>query len=334
MTDIDIAKPPAAPEYLRFAESFGRRFLVTVDTEEEFDWDAPIARANRGVSAVPALRTFQEFCEGFGVAPLYLVDHPVATAAATRDALGDAIATGRADIGVHLHPWVSPPFDEDVCEANSFAGNLPPALEREKFAGLHAEIGRNLGVRPLIYRAGRYGVGPGTAAMLHAAGLSIDSSVRPLFDYGAGGGPDFSRHPQRPYWLDREGGMIELPLTVVRRGALRNLGDRLDHAARRWPRLTGVLAKARLLDRIPLTPEGISADEAIAAIDIALADGFELLMFSFHSPSLAPGHTPYVRSEADLARFYGWWRRIFTHLADRQVKPAGVGDVLAAVALA
>jgi hypothetical protein len=34
-----------------------------------------------------------------------------------------------------------------------------------------------------------------------------------------------------------------------------------------------------------------------------------VLVFSFHSPSLAPGFTPYVRNEDDLLRFYDWWRR-------------------------
>jgi len=67
------------------------------------------------------------------------------------------------------------------------------------------------------------------------------------------------------------------------------------------------------------------------AIDRLLADGLRLLMFSFHSPTLAPGHTPYVRSEADLENFYRWWDEVLAHLARRGVGAAGLGEVLAAI---
>ncbi|MFX7874612.1 hypothetical protein ABTK18_19555, partial [Acinetobacter baumannii] len=81
------------------------------------------------------------------------------------EALGQAVAEGRAEIGVQLHPWVSPPHEEVVNEFNSFAGNLPPALEQAKFRRLRDQIEQAFGRPPLIYRAGRYGVGPASAAM-------------------------------------------------------------------------------------------------------------------------------------------------------------------------
>ena len=334
MVQIDIAKAPAAPDFVRFAEGVGPRFIVTVDTEEEFDWDAPLRRESQATLTVPALRTFQEFCEGFGVAPIYVVDHPVASAPGTAAALGEAVVAGRAEIGVHLHPWVSPPHEEEVSQRNSFAGNLPSALEYEKLQPLQAVIAGNLAASAPIYRAGRYGVGPSSAAMLVAQGIAIDTSVRPLFDYSAEGGPDFSRHPLRPYWLGEPGGLMEVPLTTVFAGAMRRLGSALHPAAQRLPLLGGVLSHARLLERIPLTPEGVGAAEAIRGIDIALADGRPLLVFSFHSPSLTPGHTPYVRSAADLAAFYDWWRTVFAHLARRAVAPSSARDILSSVALA
>ena len=89
-----------------------------------------------------------------------------------------------------------------------------------------------------------------------------------------------------------------------------------------------------MLERIPLTPEGISIDEAIRGIDIAIDDGLPLLVFSFHSPSLAPGYTPYVRSEEDLEAFYNWWRAIFAYLAKRNIAPSSVKDIMESVELA
>ena len=77
--------------------------------------------------------------------------------------------------------------------------------------------------------------------------------------------------------------------------------------------------------------EGVSTAEAIKGIDIAIDDGLPLLVFSFHSPSLAAGYTPYVRSEADLAHLYAWWKAIFAYLKQRNIRPASVADILAAV---
>jgi hypothetical protein len=333
-SSVSIVERPAAPAFVRFPAGTPPRFLVTIDTEEEFDWGAPLRRDGHGVATIPACGRFQQFCEGFGVVPIFLVDHPVATAPDTADALGPALAAGKAEVGIHLHPWVSPPFDEDLGERNSFAGNLPPELEREKFRRLRDAITANLGVAPLIYRAGRYGVGPNSAAVLAEAGVTIDTSVRALFDYSATGGPDFRDHPLHPYWLGDEGGLVELPVTTVFTGLARRLGRGLYPRLGRVPHLTGAFARARLLERIPLSPEGTTPAEAIRAIDAALADELPLLVFSFHSPSLAPGHTPYVRTEEDLAAFYGWWRRVFAHLARRSVAPTTVRDLAGSLALA
>ena len=326
-----IPDPPPTGREARFAPGFGQRFIVTVDTEEEFDWSKPLAREGHGLEHVPKLASFQQFCEGAGVAPIYLVDWPVATSALAAEILRPALMAGKAEIGVQLHPWVNPPFDEQVNQHNSFAGNLPAELEAAKFGNLRAMIEDRFGVAPLIYRAGRYGTGPNTAELLSANGLAIDTSVRSKFDYSAGGGPDYRRHPLEPYWLDADRSLLELPLTTVFWGVLRRQGDWIYPALQRAPRVHGLLARLGLLERIPLTPEGVSVDEAIRGIDIALDDGLPLLVFSFHSPSLRAGHTPYVRSAEDLDGLYDWWRRVLTYLDMRGVKPTGVRGIMDAV---
>lgn len=323
-----ITDPPPLSSLARLDPGFGRRFLLTVDTEEEFDWSKPLAREGHGLDHVPRLAKFQQFCENEGVVPLYLVDWPVARSTRAAEILRGPLAAGKAEIGIQLHPWVNPPFDEEVTPHNSYAGNLPAELERAKFTNLRDEIERNFEVAPASYRAGRYGVGPNSSAMLLEGGIAVDSSVRARFDYSAGGGPNFRRHPLVPYWLDDERRLLELPLTTVFWGLLRQQGEWLYPAMWRAPRLRGLLARVGLLERIPLTPEGVSVDEAIRGIDIALDDGLPLLVFSFHSPSLRPGHTPYVRNEADLDGLYDWWRRVFAYLELRGVAPTTVREVM------
>ena len=333
MVQPNILDVPNAGQHVRFAPGFGQRFIVTVDTEEEFDWTQPLGRTGHGLSHVPRLARFQQFCDGMGVAPVYLIDYPIATDPAVVEALGNAVGSGRAEIGVQLHPWVNPPHDEDVTVFNSFAGNLPPALEASKFNALRDTIERAFGKAPLIYRAGRYGIGPASAGILSSSGIAIDTSVRARFDYSSTGGPNFRDHPVVPWWVDKPGGLMELPLTTVFWGMLRKQGPLLYPALWRAPKLRGLLARMALLERIPLTPEGVSIEEAIKGIDIALDDGLPILVFSFHSPSLRPGLTPYVRDADGLDQLYDWWRAVFAYLRQRQIRPASVANIMAAVQL-
>jgi hypothetical protein len=334
LADVRICDVPVGPEFVRFREGTGQRFLLTVDTEEEFDWNAPLDRHEHRTDAIPALRKFMQFCEGYGIAPVFLVDYPIATSGMASEGIGEAIAAGKAEVGVQLHPWVSPPHDEVVNPFNSFAGNLPSELERAKFQQLRDTIERNFGVPPRIYRAGRYGTGPNTAAILQEGGIAIDTSVRPGFDYSTGGGPDYNDHPVRPYWLEREAGLMELPLTTVYWGLLRQFGRWLYPRLWRAPRLRGLLARLGLLDRIPLTPEGVTVEEAIRGIDIAIDEGLPVLVFSFHSPSLVPGNTPYIHDHDQLDGFYDWWRQVFAYLARRRIAPTSVMEIIESVELA
>ena len=126
----------------------------------------------------------------------------------------------------------------------------------------------------------------------------------------------------------RREGMVELPLTSVYTGLLRRGGAGLYRRAGRWPRGHGILARAGLLNRIPLTPEGVGITDALAGIDRALDDDVRLLTFSFHSPTLEPGHTPYVRDARDRAMFDRWWDKVFERLARHGVTATTIDEIL------
>lgn len=325
-----LIDPPEPGSAVRFPPEFGQRSLLTVDTEEEFDWNGPFRSSGHTLHHVARLARFQNFCEEIGVVPTYLIDWPIATSPEAIEVLSGPVTSGHAEIGVQLHPWVNPPFEEEVNPHNSYAGNLPPALEQEKLRRLRDTIEQAFGTAPLIYRAGRYGLGPHTAGFLKDAGIAVDSSVRANFDYTQGHGPDYRHHPLVPYWVDEDRTLLELPLTTVFWGMLRKQGRGLYVALAQIRRLQGIAASLGLLERIPLTPEGVTVEEALRGIDMAIDDGLPLLVLSFHSPSLAPGYTPYVRTEDDVERLYDWWRRIYAYLAQRGIRPTTVAQTLAA----
>lgn len=325
-----FSDPPQKNALARFPREFGQRVLLTIDTEEEFDWEAPFQRTGYGVEHVGELARFQAFCEEIGAHPVYLVDWPITQTPRAVEIIGDAVERGAAELGMQLHPWVNPPFDEELSEAHSFPGNLPAPLEAAKFEALRAAFIDAFGVAPLIYRAGRYGVGAATAPMLRESGIAIDTSVRSLFDYSAAGGPDFSEFPCAPYWLDEARSLLELPITTTYWGILRRHGQRIHRLQRHTPTFFAAFSRMRLLERVPLTPEGVSVEEAIRGVDIALDDGLPVLVLSLHSPSLAPGFTPYARDAAGVEAIYSWLRAIYRYFDQRSVRSARLPEILAA----
>jgi len=326
-----IDQPPHPADIVTLPASLGRRFLVFVDTEEEFDWTQPRRRDATATTAIAALPEAHRRLAGYGICPTYLVDYPVASDPAAVDAMRPLLDAGECAIGTQLHPWVNPPFDEELTVANSFVGNLPEATEHAKLIALTDRIEAMFGRRPQIYRAGRYGIGANSARLLEAAGYRLDVSVRALFDYSAEGGPDFSRHDAAPSWAGPGRLLLEVPLTAVYAGRARRWGPWLYPAAGRVARARGLLSRSRLLSRIALTPEGTPLPDALRAIRTLLDEGQRLLSISFHSPSIVPGHTPYVRDMADLRRFYAWWDGVLTMLARENVEPIGADMLIAAM---
>ncbi|MET0361602.1 MAG: polysaccharide deacetylase family protein [Sphingobium sp.] len=325
--------PPDASQFVAWDATLGRRFMLFVDTEEEFDWNAPFDRAATQVTAMAGLAHGQEYFASAAVQPVYLVDYPILQNDAAVALLRRWRGEGAADIGAHLHPWVTPPHEEAVSARNSFAGNLPPALERAKLMTQCAFMEERLGMRPLAYRAGRYGVGHDTAQSLLDAGFLLDCSVRSRFDYSGHDGPDFGGLPLHPYRVGPGHRLVELPLSTAYTGVLRRHGEGLHRMTSGWGRMAGALSRAGLMTRVPLTPEGVSARECVAAIDALIEQDVPVLSFSFHSPTLEPGHTAYVRTAADLDAFYRWWDVVLDHLARRSVLPMALSDLLSAVSV-
>ena len=319
--------------FVQLPDDFGCRFLISIDTEEEFDWDGPFKRSGHTNVSVGKLERFQSFVEKYAIKPVYFVDYSIIEDTEATGFLQSVTRTDTASIGVHLHPWINPPFEEKINNYNSYAGNLPKELEEAKIVTLLSGIEEKTGRRPIIYRAGRYGVGPNSIEILAKHGFVIDSSVRSRFDYSNQSGPNFAHIGPEPFWLDKQQSLLELPLTSIFSGLLRKQGGLLSPLFNRSQTVGGLLSKTKMLQRIPLTPEGVSVREAKEAIDIAMDDQLKLLVFSFHSPSLSAGHTPYVQTSEDLNYFYDWWRDVIKHLLERGASPVSVDELIVVTGL-
>jgi len=287
--------------------------VVVVDTEEEFDWHAPFDRANTSVVHMRDVHAFQVVCDAYQIRPVYAVTYPIATQPDGIAPLREIRASNRCEIGAHLHPWVTPPLEEEVNARNSYPGNLPRDLEKRKIEALARAIEERLGVRPRSYKSGRYGFGPNTAATLAELGFEVDLSPLPAFDLSGDGGPDWTDAPVEPRWLLP--GLLTLPVTAAFVGFASSKAPGLLRRASAppfsWMRAPAVLSRTGALERLMLSPEGFLPEHHVRLTRALLAQGVRVFSFTLHSPSLRPGCTPYVRSERDREKFLDACRRYF-----------------------
>jgi hypothetical protein len=301
------ADPELAFEPVSMSPADRPMLFMVVDTEEEFNWDAPFSRASTGVRAIAPLEGLHGVIDRFKIRPTYVIDYPVATKPEAFEVIRGFVESGRGQVGAHLHPWVTPPFTEEVNGVNSFACNLEPALEEAKLRNLADAIEEHVGLRPRSYKAGRYGLGRSTVQILQRLGFDIDVSINPLMDYRAASGPSFEAFDARPFFFGTTRRLLEVPCTLGFAGFARRFGLPLHRASGRGLlrqlKATGILSRSGALNKIMLSPETSTLDEMKAVTRALIADGVRTFTVTFHSPSVDPGHTPYVRTQADLQQF-------------------------------
>lgn len=282
------------------------RLCVLVDVEEEFDWSLPFDPRRRGVSHLRRLPDLLELLSARGLAPVGVCSYPVVEDPTAVELIGEELGAGRMVLGTHLHPWVCPP-EFDVSDHTSFPGNLPREVERAKLATLTGALHEAFGQRPRIYQAGRYGLGPSSHELLTDLDYLVDMSTSPPFDYRPDGGPDYRHAVTTPSWVSERGPLLSLPVTGAFVGRLATLGPALHPLASgpllRALRLPAVLSRSGLLERLRLSPEGHDTSDMLRLARYLLAHDVRVLVMSLHSPSLEPGHTPYVNSDAERRDF-------------------------------
>lgn len=297
---------------------------VTIDTEED-NWAffREHGATTRNIAHLPEL---QELFARWSVRPTYLVNRPPLMERASVEVLGALAAREDVEIGAHCHPWNTPPSTGEG-PARSMMSTFGEDVNRAKIAEVKARLSSELGVTPRAFRAGRWGFGPTVARPLLAEGFAIDASVTPFIDWRSLGGPDYTTAPETPYRFEPDaplvpsasGPLAQIPATVgFLRGDFRRsarVRGRLE--ASPWGRFfVGPLDRMRIFAKRWLSPETSSADTMIRLAEACIAVGHTYLQATFHSSTLLPGATPFVRTESDrrdflsrLDAFFGYCAR-------------------------
>lgn len=299
--------------------------VVSIDTEEEGLWGGNFD-AHPSTENLRGLERFQQFCDDRQVLPTYLIDAPVVMDGWAVERLRRWQDTERCEIGTHCHPWCNPPLDgKPISNQSTFMCNLNESSQRQKLEWLTDKIESKFGRRPTSFRAGRYGFDSVGARILADLGYIVDSSVLPFRSYAAEGGADYRDACAHPYRIhesdllksDPGGRLIEVPVTsgFTRPGfQWRNRCRRfLSETPVRRFRVAGVADRLNILRWAKLSPENTSVIDAKSLIDAALKGNASVLVLMFHSSSLIPGFSPYVKTDTDLEHFYATLDAVLDH---------------------
>lgn len=320
-----------------------RYFFITIDTEEDNWGESAAAPSLENIYRIPRL---QEVFDGHSAIPTYLINYPVATDAKSVEILKAINDSGRCEIGAHCHPWNTPPFEEERTPRNSFMHNLPPELIRKKMDALQAAIQRGFGVRPTCFRAGRWGFNHNVAGVLGAMNYRVDSSMTPFCEWDdSDGGPVFGLKSNGMFYFNeddypgfRRGKktsaagngdyLLEVPPTIgflqpyfVMADALRTVFKKKIFTPFRT---LGMLEKLKIMNYRWLSPENSFVEDMIKLSRIVLGKGAPFLNMFFHSTSLIPGRSPFIREERDVDEMLRKIGAYLEFIADEGIESVGL----------
>lgn len=313
------------------------KFVVTIDTEED-DWGEDRS-AGSPVSNIAQVPKFQSLCEKYAVKPTYLLTYPITQDPESIRIFRSILSNGACEIGVHCHPWNTPPYEEEITKHNSMLCNLPIDLQYKKMENLDRAIQDQFGIKPVSFRAGRWAYSAQIAQHLEKLGYKVDTSVTPYVNWAYMQGPDFTDFPLRPYRVHPsnikqqhvQGAMLEVPATIGLLGWSSSLAEKVWKALRgenmAFVKGTGILAALGITKKVWLSPEVADGETMIQLIEQLSGQGHTHFNLVLHSSSLKAGLTPFVRTASEEERFYRRLETVFEYVRAKGIRPVTLSEV-------
>lgn len=306
--------------------------VITIDTECDNAWARSSSVTTENAKYLPR---FQEFCEEFGFKPTYLTAYEMAADEHFVRMGREALARNACEIGLHPHPWNSPPIyplTEDDMRLHPYMIEYPRDVIVQKTTYLTRMLEDTFGVAIRSHRAGKWVFNEVYADVLCELEYRVDCSVTPLVRWATGVAkgsgekvqiPDYRTFPAEPYFLDERdisqagsSEMLELPMTIIPRyGAIRSGVYR--SVISEWIRrlLRGVWGQPVLWFR----PTRGNRRDMLRVARRKLESNAPYLMFMLHSSEFMPGGSPMFRNEEEIEALYRDMRVVFAWLREHGV---------------
>jgi hypothetical protein len=292
------------------------KLVISIDVEEEGLFSGRYPRTPPGVNNVAELARLAFIPREFGLPLTLLVTYQVARDPAACRVLAQWRDRYGAEIGVHLHPWNTPPFADLPYPEPVPSENLPRSLLRDKFASLLSQVRTGLAATPRSFRMGRFDAGRQVWSLLPEFGLEVDSSVAPLT--GKNPDPRFFLAPADPFPLgevEPEGWpLLEVPITMVPvvAGTPELVARLAALAPPPWGERLGSLFRYGAVAGVQ--PAWYPLVSMQLAAQLHRRRGGRVLTLFFHSSELQPGASRLFPTEAAVHRFVEKIRAFLTWL--------------------
>lgn len=118
------------------------------------------------------------------------------------------------EIGCHLHPEFFTSASLNEIKHREYLCNFP-LYEQERMIEKSSKIiEKEIGLKPISFRAGRFGINSKTIDILVKNGYLVDSSCTPYISWNSDGGPNWLNCPKNePFPIHNN--FVEVPITIM-----------------------------------------------------------------------------------------------------------------------
>jgi hypothetical protein len=312
-------------------------FTMTIDTEEEWDWDTGWPTRDLSLKNIRRLPKLQELCSRHNVATTYYANQAVFDDPEARRILLDVACQEHVEIGMHIHPWNTTPFDRDhpVNVRDTFVHNLSAEVVIPKLESVYQRF-VDSGLRPTSFRGGRYSCGHLVQEYLRNKGFLADASIVPYTTWKDEGAPDHRnrdiypvrfpprRDGDRPFW--------EIPLTLGFTWRpfrfWQRAFDLVENTSLSKLHLIGIAERIGLVRRVWLNFEQPLGRKMLPFLWKLRRMGLPCISLTVHSSSLMAGKNSLIRTLDDENRLFAYMDQVFGTLAGwPEFQPATVTEV-------
>jgi len=275
-----------------------KKFIITIDTEGDnlWEWKEGMPLGTENVNCLPR---FQKLCNKYNFIPTWLCNWEMANDDRFISFARKNLEEGTCSIGMHLHAWNTPP--EYTLLLKHEKGGLPYLTEypreimKEKILSMTSIIEEKMKIRPIVHRAGRWGMNDDYFELLAECGYIADCSITPYVDWKNSWGqtprfegPDYFREEVK---ISKRKNILEIPVTT--------LWDE-EQKTTLW-----------------LRPNSKNLDEMLRLIEYYQNSELDYLMFMLHSSEMMAGGSPVFQTEKEIEVLYEHLNIVFDAISKK-----------------
>lgn len=297
-------------------------FLITIDTEGDNLWGKPSSITTKNAEY---LYRFQELCEEYRFKPTYLTNYEMVSNQVFIEFARDVIKRDTGEIGMHLHPWNSPPLiplTMDDFSTQPYLIEYNEQIIRQKIEYMTKLLEDTFQINIVSHRAGRWAINEYYVKVLQELGYKVDCSVTPLINWssqkgnpGGRGGADYSSFPDKAYFLDIDNvwkkgksNILEVPMTVIPTDS--TVSEVINYKCKNTKLMKRFVNKF-FPSCFMLRPNGKNLYSLLKIIDKVIDNKGDYAEFMLHSSEFMPGGSPTFKCKSDVERLYRDLRILF-----------------------